>query len=581
MKEHCHKLKVLLWLAIVCWQDGYSQIKVNAVYNPNLVYTSANPKTNPGVSEASVMQIQTDVLYSAKAPKSIKIGGIRANTAAGGKVILRVYAYSSSAANGKRGLLYQCTNTGSDGTSFVEQAEAKDEAWFKGVWNLGLGGLGSWKTTNLANSAKAWRVIKSEGGRYKKIFQETRMQVVIEVEAQNVSLANIYAIKIPTLGVISMGNIFPELPMLPVNAKVTLGSHRGDWQDITAPENTKNSIRDMFAENYDMVELDLWSTQDDSVIVFHDMGLNKRTNITGGVRDKTWNNIKDLYIKNRFDELIVSQNTKMETLGSILSYIKQQDPGGRVLLNLDRSANEMSMFKMVYQVMDKYGMLDRAIFKGRFVPNASTAEAPTVANIRQAFAEMFPNLSQLERDNKMRRMRFTPVLFDNNKTPVFTNDEAFAQQVKAYIDAMIDAGIADGFELNYKSYPVGATEFANSTNDNVFLLKSWAALGNKNFIEYVHSKNLPVGIFASVPEVCAIPDFNPTTGARIITTLVSGFVKENTDAPSPNYVPYVKDQSLYDFRGDWDFYIPAGADYVITDRPDALREYLKAIGRFK
>ncbi|MFT3826598.1 MAG: glycerophosphodiester phosphodiesterase family protein [Chitinophagaceae bacterium] len=588
MKKYPFYFTGFVWLLLI-FQNNYAAPSFFSVQT----FTSPNAKTNSSVTVGSMVHLNYRSLFLYNADLS---GGIIGDVSTGGSITVSVYAYNSDASNGKGSLVYGVILNSSSSSFSGSYWTTGPYAWGQTV-----------KSTEIQKLAQVARVYVDPNGQSsvcglskveRTIYglftlglteaaaasgggcvQTPSLQpVIVEVTLLNATLKKI---KIPGLGEANAATVFPDMPLMPINSKVMLGSHRGDWQDVNAPENTKNSIRDMIAEGYDMVELDLWDTSDDSVIVFHDMGLNKRTSQTGSVKARTWSSISGLYIKNRFDELISTSDTKMELLRNILRYIRTKDPGGKVLLNLDRSANDMTMFKMVYKVISEEGMLDRAVFKGRFDPTPASTTGPTVANIRQAFTDMFPTLTQAERDDRMKRMRFTPILFDNNKNTVTTNDAAFAQTVKQYIDDMVTAGIADGFELNYKSYPVGAADFANASDDNVFLLKNWSVLGNTNFVQYVHSKKLPVGIFASVPEVCAIPDFNETTGARIATKLVSGFVKEDTDPLTLTYVPYVKDQSMYDFRGDWDFYIPAGADYVITDRPDALREYLKAIGRFK
>lgn len=569
MKKHFYRFKILLWFAIVLYQDGYSQA---------VIYSSPNPKNDDQFTEADMLKIDLAKIF--RLANADLTGGILAN-ASGGKVTINIYAYNKNAENGKGGLLYRCFST-QNSISYQESYDNISKTEWAVTWDDGgiiMPLTDTWKSTDITKSALTAGLLYWHNGQIYFPVMRQKIPVIVEMTTLSVSASKIAKVKIPALGECNVAVLFPNMPLTPINNKVLLGSHRGNWQDALAPENTQNAIRDMIAENYDMVELDLWNTSDDSVIVFHDLGLNKRTIETGSVQARTWTSISNLYIKNRFDELIQSPNTKIELLRSILDYIKSNDPGGKILLNLDRSANDMTMFKLAYKVVAEKGMLDRAVFKGRFEPDPTKTGGPTAANIRQAFIDMFPSLTPTQRDARMKRMRFTPILFDNKKDTITTNDSAFAQKVKDYIDEMVTAGIADGFELNYKSYPYGSPAFANENDNNVFLLKSWTVLGNKNFVEYVHGKNLPVGIFASAPEVCAVPDFN-TDGSRDVNTLVSGFVKEDIVGSSPTYIPYIKEQGKFDFRGDWDFYIPAGADYVITDRPDALRAYLKAIGRF-
>ncbi|MFT3827916.1 MAG: glycerophosphodiester phosphodiesterase family protein [Chitinophagaceae bacterium] len=530
-----------------------------------------------------------DIFALDKDPTRLK-GGIAANIMTGGSVKLSMYYYSSTVADGKGGLLYRCTSTTSSGTfkGSSDIISKSDWHWY----SFGLTVADIWETTDIKTMAvkagkadvNCFNAFSCYGYALSKIIP-----VIIEVEVLNADLGRI---KVPSLGEFSVSYFDQQAlpPFLYIGENVMLASHRGNWQGVNAPENTNNSIKGAINEQYDMIELDLWNTSDNQVIVFHDQGLNKRTTQSGSVKDKTWNQIKDLYIKNRFDEVIQSNDTKIMLLGDVLDSIKKNDPTGAMFINLDRSANDTAMFKQVYQIVANKNMLNRTIFKGRF-SSTNDPTAPTVASIRQAFTDMFPSATQAERDQKMRQMYFTPVLFDNNVNAgkQITNDVAYATRVKQYIDTMISAGIADGFELNFKSHNPFHGTYANTNDNNVFLLKLWDVLGDattsvRNFVEYVHSKGMPVGIFASVPEVCAIPDFN-ADGSRNMNQLVSGFIKEDvpdsSNSPLVPYNPKITDQGTFDFRGDWEFYIPAGVDFVISDRPDALRVYLRAIGRYK
>ncbi len=579
MKRYCRTITVLVCLFFM---HGIARAQLYAV--DSVVYSSVNPVLDAGKTEDDMLHMDLGQVFKLGKDNPLLQGGIIGN-AQGGIITLSVYYYDKQAPDGKKALLYECHTTANK-PGYVDDATI----WLRGTgfWMRYLFNtwFKSWLSTDIKEMALEGGVARQALNSQQNPFAvgagsfiQAKLPVIVEVAVQN---ASVTTIKVPVLGEFNATDLFVgSRPVAVINGKITLGSHRGDWQDVNAPENTKNSVKDMFAEQYDMVELDLWSTLDSQLIVFHDMGLNKRTAQQGGVRSKNWSDLQGLYIKNRFEELIQSPATRISLLSDMLDYIKQLDAQGKVFLNLDRSANDISFFKQVYQLMDSKGMLDRAVFKGRFnpSPDANGDIAPRASTLQQAFTDMFPGLTQVQRDRKMRQMHYTPILFDNSKDDVTTNDAAFATKVKGYVDSMINAGIADGFELNFKSYPVNSSSFANSSNDNVFLLQQWAVLGDsshptRNFVEYIHSRGLPVGIFASVPEVCAVPDWN-ADGSRNTSSLVSGFVKENLD----NFNPRVKDQSFFDFRGDWDFYVPAGIDFVISDRPDALREYLKAIGR--
>lgn len=594
MKKYILTWIMCLWLCVNTSIQGFAQITATT----QQTFNSKNAKTETNVSYKDMLYLDYGKLFKLNTDLS---GGIIGDVSAGGEIRLKVFAFDDSKSDGKGALVYgayidanSSTFTGKTWDVLIDvyadeqiaipiYAKSTDIKKLIQKANLyipGDNGNAACKSyeVSLSNAARGtWNIffnVITFGGATLtgqniplncEEFYKTQQPVVVEVTVKN---ATFKKFKVPGLGEYEAAAVFGPRNFTQVNGNVAIACHRGYWEDITAPENTYNAIGQAITRNYDIIELDMWTTSDNTVIVFHDMGLNKRTTQTGAVKTRTWGQISGLNIKNRFDELISTPNTQMVRLEDVLNYIKTTHPTSKIWLNLDRSANDMADFKRVYTVVKNAGLLGRAIFKGRYNPTPAAGELPpNVVNIRQAFQEMFPTMTQTERDNEMKLMFFTPVFFDNAGTDV--------NLVKTYIDDMIAAGLADGFEMTFKAKPVGSADYAIDNDSKIFLLKSQSILGNKTFVQYVKDKGFPVGIFASVPEVGAIPNFNTTTdGSRNPNDLVSGFVKEDA---SFNYNPKVTDQSDFDFRGDWDFYIPAGADYVITDRPDALLVYLKAI----
>ncbi len=67
-------------------------------------------------------------------------------------------------------------------------------------------------------------------------------------------------------------------------------AHRG--ASGSAPENTLSAFRKALAIGVDAVELDLHGTQDGEIVAIHDATLDRTTNLTGAVREKTLAAIK-------------------------------------------------------------------------------------------------------------------------------------------------------------------------------------------------------------------------------------------------------------------------------------------------
>ncbi|WP_304065296.1 glycerophosphodiester phosphodiesterase family protein [Pedobacter glucosidilyticus] len=524
-------------------------------------YSSANPKVDPSQTENDMLVFDPALLYrrgadltngivrtvvSSSTPSTIVTSCPLTNVNSG--ICIKMYKYNSSAIDGKGKFLYGGFVTTSS-TSYTINP-----------WKLPNSEVPYWFSPYLSTDIKEL-VKRATGNR-----TEGEFKVIVEVSIKN---SNFIAFKIPGLGAFDSSLIFLTPGSYPKpNNFVSIGCHRGYWEGVRDPENSYSAIKKAIDNLYGMIELDMQTTSDNKVIVFHDMGLNKRTDLTGSVQSKSLAQLQGKLLKNRFDEIIDQPATappSIQSLDIILSFIKNNSTTIPIpWINLDRAANDATTFKLVYPIINGQQLVSRSIFKGRY-PISHT-------DIITAFNQM--NITNPE---TMKAIYFTPVLFDglNETSTAYTEQDV--QKYKDYIDGWINSGLADGFELTFKAYPFGTVEYGAGNANQVWILRKWAILGNKNFVEYVQSFGYPVGIFTSVPEVCAIPDFNSTTGARVTTNLVSGFVKEN----STTFVPRVTDIGDFDFRGDWDFYVPAGVNYVLTDRPDALKVYLQAAGKYK
>lgn len=74
-------------------------------------------------------------------------------------------------------------------------------------------------------------------------------------------------------------------------------AHRGIFDNINVPENTIESFKKAIELNYPF-ELDVQSTNDDKIVVFHDNNLKRLTNIDKNINDCSYNEIKSLKLLN-------------------------------------------------------------------------------------------------------------------------------------------------------------------------------------------------------------------------------------------------------------------------------------------
>lgn len=571
MKLQIAKLSAFL-LLFAAGLDAHAQ---------TLVYTSPNAGAD-GSRVQDMVHLDFRAVYDLNADLS---GGIIGQVQSGGSIVLEVMEYDPSQPQGIGGLLYKKTTNNTtttyDGATvqigvtsnnlirpvIVSSDNIKAMGQRTSIYTNGNFSCLPAGSTLLETVIKNGFVAVTE----ECTFDERYQPVIIRITQTN---ATVSSVKVPGIGIynIAQKHHRPFAVFNGVLGAIAIGAHRGRWESPQAPENTRAALQAALDANSDMVELDIAMSSDGVPFIFHDMGLNRRTTLTGPITGASSNQLEGLPIRNRFDELPPATNgLVLISLDDALSFFENDVK--KTFLNLDKSANDMATFKKIYMVVKNKGMLDRVIFKGRFVPatnDPADVNLPTVAGIRQAFADMFPSNTVDEREAMIKDMYFTPVMFDDAKV---TADDALAAKYFNYMNNFIQAGFVDGFELNYKALPSGNSLYAVDDNSHIMLLRSWSVLGDKNFVDWVHGFALPVGIYATEGQVCAIPAYTGSPTSRDLNNLVSGNMAE------VNFLPGVKDQPSYDFRGDPDFYIRAGADYVITDKPDVLLAYLTAIGR--
>ncbi|SDQ76761.1 glycerophosphoryl diester phosphodiesterase [Pseudovibrio sp. Tun.PSC04-5.I4] len=146
----------------------------------------------------------------------------------------------------------------------------------------------------------------------------------------------------------------PELvqPFRPSkNWPVKVVCHRG--ANKIAPENTLSSAHCAFAAGFSHVELDTHYTADDKLVVIHDPLLERTTNGTGPVVQKTLAELRDLDAGSWFDPFF--KNEKIPTLDEILTLTKLYD--GELYVEL-KSASA----KRVVELVQSHGLLHKCFF---------------------------------------------------------------------------------------------------------------------------------------------------------------------------------------------------------------------------
>ena len=109
--------------------------------------------------------------------------------------------------------------------------------------------------------------------------------------------------------------------------KTLVCSHIGQIENGSKAENNLENIKKLIDSNIDMVEIDIQITKDNVGVLFHDNELDKKTNGTGKIQSKNWNEVKEIRYNN-------DKNQGIDKLSDVINYLKQS--GKQTILQLDK-----------------------------------------------------------------------------------------------------------------------------------------------------------------------------------------------------------------------------------------------------
>lgn len=140
----------------------------------------------------------------------------------------------------------------------------------------------------------------------------------------------------------------------PTKKQVMVVSHRGDWR--YAPENSLMAIQRCIDLGVDIVEIDVRLTKDGHLVLLHDETLNRTTNGSGKLSDKTLEEVKQLRLKNACG--VRHSRQQVPTLREVMLLAKD-----KIMINLDKV--EGATVREAYEVLKETQTLNQVIFKGR------------------------------------------------------------------------------------------------------------------------------------------------------------------------------------------------------------------------
>lgn len=142
--------------------------------------------------------------------------------------------------------------------------------------------------------------------------------------------------------------IFQNLPAQ--NIKVI--AHRG--ASSLAPENTMAAFKKGIEIGSDFIELDIWNSNDDSLMVIHDNTIDRTTNGTGTVRSQTFTQLRrwdaGLWFAPEF------AGEKIPTLYEVMTLVKEKNSIACVEIK------NTQITKNVYDLIKKMNLIDRVYF---------------------------------------------------------------------------------------------------------------------------------------------------------------------------------------------------------------------------
>jgi len=129
-------------------------------------------------------------------------------------------------------------------------------------------------------------------------------------------------------------------------------AHRG--ASSVAPENTISAFDKAIEFGADGIELDVQSTKDDSVIVMHDLTVDRTTNGKGYVKDLTYEYIRSLDAGGWFSTSFTGE--KVPTLSEVLEKFY-----GKILLIIELKGDDRLLPRKVINILRKYNALEKII----------------------------------------------------------------------------------------------------------------------------------------------------------------------------------------------------------------------------
>ena len=143
-----------------------------------------------------------------------------------------------------------------------------------------------------------------------------------------------------------------------INKNVNITAHRGS--PLTAPENSISAIKNAISEGADYVEIDVMTTKDDEVVVFHDSTLKRMAGINNSIKDMNLSEVREIDIGSQFSEEFAGE--KIPTFKEVLRASKDKI---KINIELKVKKKDDPLPEKVVELLKKYEMEDQVIISSQ------------------------------------------------------------------------------------------------------------------------------------------------------------------------------------------------------------------------
>lgn len=498
-------------------------------------------------------------------------GGIIATLPEDGKVTLTVHKFDVTGDGQKGEMIYQV---------YIPTTTTQYQGIGITIPHADLGGLmkymvGDWDSKSIKQAALAMNE-KISTDRNEAPQYQAKYSYPVVVELIVSKGATVSSVKIPGIGIIPFKSFTTDhfqkvLSAIknPLNYPdyTIVAAHRGYWKDV--PENSFEAYDLCIAAGSDMVELDTRLTKDNVLVAFHDECLDRITDGTGKLRDMNWADVQKLHLRDRFGNVT---GFRMVSIEDALEYLKGRalvnlDIKERITKNPDGSISDLltPTFKSALQLAKKTETLNQLVIKGKLDADDMQDVLDDVGVTLDdflytpvAFGWDTPNMNSFVNDWLQENIPGIELTYKVSYDPILR-----------YIPKAINKNRRVGI---YTMWPEDC--YGVIAEDNINDPKNYCKF---NYRQYYFLNENQSG---SVPVLSGLIPSNPSNGSNISeggSDDYGGGSYDNLNPKAPRKL--TKPDFMNDGRGDWDWLFNLGADFVITDRPVLMVQYLQAMGK--